>query len=94
MEEKKDSATLEAFLSLVLLLFLRCNPRFPFAHKWGSRAPMKGDPDRHEIKTQKHDTNTQLRGDRTLNTRSLRPSETWDHFPLSLVYNPTTNFQC
>jgi len=33
MKEKKDMATMEAFFSLVLLLFLLCNPRFPFAYK-------------------------------------------------------------
>ena len=45
MKEKKDPATLEAFslsLSLVLLLFLLCNPRFPFAYKRESRAPHEG----------------------------------------------------
>ena len=39
MKEKKDPAILESFLSLVLLLFLRCNPRFPFTYKRGSRVP-------------------------------------------------------
>ena len=52
MKEKKDPATLKAFFSLVLLLFLLCNPRFPFAYKRGSRAPHeRGDMDtraRHE----------------------------------------------
>ena len=56
MKEKKDPATLEAFfslsLSLIFLLFLRCNPRFPLAYKRESRAPHKmGDRDtraRHE----------------------------------------------
>ena len=54
MKKKKDPATLEAFfsLSLVLLLFLLCNPRFPFAYKRGSRAPHeRGDQNigaRHE----------------------------------------------
>ena len=38
MKEKKDPAILEAFFSLVLLLFLLCNPRFPFAYKRRSRA--------------------------------------------------------
>ena len=34
MKEKKDAAALDAFfsLSLVLLIFLRCNLRFPFAY--------------------------------------------------------------
>ena len=40
MKEKKDPAILEAFLSLVPLLFLLCNPCFPFAYKRGSRAPL------------------------------------------------------
>ena len=44
MKEKKDPTILEAFLSLVLLLFLRCNPRFPLAYKWKSRVPHEGDP--------------------------------------------------
>ena len=39
MKEKKAPATLKAFFSLVLLIFLLCNPRFPFAYKRGSRAP-------------------------------------------------------
>ena len=37
MKEKKDPAVLVAFLSLILLLFLRCNPRFPLAYKRESR---------------------------------------------------------
>ena len=45
MKEKKDPAILEAFLSLVLLLFLRYNPRFPLAYKRESRAPHEGDPE-------------------------------------------------
>ena len=46
MKEKKDPATLEAFFSLVLLLFFLYNPRFPFAYKRGSRAPYeRGDLD-------------------------------------------------
>ena len=39
MKEKKDPATLEAFFSLVLVLFLLCNLRFLFAYKRGIRAP-------------------------------------------------------
>ena len=68
MKEKKDPMILEAFLSLVLLLFLRCNSCFSFAYKRGSRAPhergieIRTRPN-HEIKTQEHDTNTWLRGD-------------------------------
>ena len=38
MREKKDPAILEAFLSLVPLMFLLCNPCFSFAYKRGSRA--------------------------------------------------------
>jgi len=45
MKEKKDSTILEAFLSLVLLLFLRYNPRFPLAYKMESRVPHEGDPE-------------------------------------------------
>ena len=42
MKEKKDPATLKAFFSLsILLVFLLYNPRFLFAYKRGSRAPMK-----------------------------------------------------
>ena len=80
MKEKKDPTTLEVFFSLVLLLFLLCNPRFPFAYKKGSRAPHKeGEirtkPD-HEINTQEHNTSTRLSGKRALNTCSLLPPET------------------
>ena len=55
MKEKKDMATMEAFFSLVLLLFLLCNPRFFFAYKRGSRAS-------HEkrIWTQEHTTERQV----------------------------------
>ena len=45
MKEKKDPVILEAFLSLVLLLFLRYNPRFPLAYKRESRALREGDPE-------------------------------------------------
>ena len=45
-KEKKDPATLEVFFSLVLLLLLLYNPRFPFAYKRESRAPHeRGDLD-------------------------------------------------
>ena len=44
-KEKKDSATLEAFFSLVLFLFLLCNPRFSFAYKRGSRVPHEREED-------------------------------------------------
>ena len=46
MKEKKDPTILEAFFSLVLLLFLLCNPLFPFVYKKGSRAPLPGEPNR------------------------------------------------
>ena len=46
MKEKKDPAILETFLSLVLLLFLRYNPRFPLAYKRESKAPHEGEPER------------------------------------------------
>ena len=44
MKEKKDPTILEAFLSLILLLFLRYNPHFLLAYKRESRAPHEGDP--------------------------------------------------
>ena len=50
MKEKKDLVILEAFFSLVLLLFLLCNPRFPFAYKRESRAPHKGGLDTGDLK--------------------------------------------
>ena len=45
--KEKDPMILGAFLSLslVLLLFLRYNPRFPLAYKRESRAPHEGDPE-------------------------------------------------
>ena len=49
MKEKKDPAILEVFFSLVLLLFVRCNPRFPFAYKRGSRAPKLEEKRTYEI---------------------------------------------
>ena len=51
MNEKKDPTTMEAFFSLVLLIFLLCNPRFPFAYKRESRAPHEGGPDPHKSTT-------------------------------------------
>ena len=50
MKEKKDPVTLEAFFSLVLLLFLHCNPRFPVAYKRRSRVLHEGGTDPHETK--------------------------------------------
>ena len=53
MKEKKDPAILEAFLSLVVFLFLCCNPHFPLAYKRESRAPHEADPidpDPHKTK--------------------------------------------
>ena len=58
MKEKKDPATLEAFFSLVLLIFLLCNPRFPFAYKRGTRPPYRGS--NNKLETLEHDTSTQL----------------------------------
>jgi len=93
MKEKKDPAILEAFISLVLLLFLRCNRCFPFACKRGSRAPhergiqIRTRPN-HEIKAQEHDTSIWLSSDQALSTHSLLSSKTWDYFPLSRVCNP------
>ena len=83
--KKKDLAILEAFfsLSLVLLLFLRYNPCFPFAYKRGSRMPHEGG-----ILIQEHDTSTRLSDKRALSTHSFLPPETWDPFPLSPVCNP------
>ena len=43
MKEKKDPTILEAFLSLVLLLFFHYNPRFSLAYKRENRAPYEGD---------------------------------------------------
>ena len=86
MKEKKDPATLEAFFSLSFFyFFLVCNPRFPFAYKRGSRAPLLGGIK----KTQKHDTSTWLSSNRALSTYSLLPPETWDPFTLSPVCKPS-----
>ena len=63
----------------------QCNPRFSFAYKRGGGDLHK---ENHEIKTQEHDTNTRPSSDRALNTRSLFPLETWDHFPLSSACTP------
>ena len=49
MKKKKDQVILDTFFSLVLLLFLRCNPRFPFAYKRGSRAPKLEEKRTYEI---------------------------------------------
>ena len=49
MKEEKDPAILEAFLSLVLLLFLCYNPCFPFAYKRESKVPLPRGSDQ-EIK--------------------------------------------
>ena len=89
MKEKKDLATLEAFFSLVILLFLHSNPCFSYAYKRKSRAPHDGDPD--EIKTKAHDTSTWLSGKRALSTRSLLPPETWDPLLSRLFITPTAN---
>ena len=45
MKEKNDPATLKAFFSLVLLIFLICNPRFSLAYKRESRTPHEEDPE-------------------------------------------------
>ena len=42
MKEKEGPTALEVFFSLVLLLFLLCNPRFPIVYKRGSRTPYGG----------------------------------------------------
>ena len=69
MMEKKDPVILEAFLSLVLLLFLRCNPRFLLAYKRESRAPMKGiEADPYE--TEPLDKNIRARHKHTAEQRS------------------------
>ena len=93
--KEKDLAILEAFLSLILFLFLRCNPRFPLAYKSESRAPHERDESieirtrsEYEINTQEHDTNTGLSSDRALSIYSLLPPETWDPFHLSPICNP------
>ena len=54
MNEKKDPTTLEAFFSLVLLLFLLCNLRFPFAYKRESRAPHERGDREHKSTTRAH----------------------------------------
>ena len=86
MKEKKDPTTLEAFFSLVLLLFLLCNPCFPFAYKRGSRAPLSGGE-----KTQEHDMSTQLGGKRALSTRSLIPQRLGILSLCRLFVTPTAN---
>jgi len=55
MKEKKDPAILEAFFSLVFLLFLRCNPRFPFAYKRRSRVPHAKGGSEHKSTIRAHD---------------------------------------
>ena len=82
MKEKKDPATLKAFFSLVLLIFLLFNPRFPFAYKRGSRTPHERG---RELKTRQRDTSTRLSGKRALSTRSLLPPKTWDHLSLACL---------
>jgi len=59
MKEKKDPVILKAFLSLVLLLFLHCNPRFPLAYKRESRTPHEGDLDPHKTKPRDKNTRAQ-----------------------------------
>ena len=66
MKENKNPAILEAFLSLVLLIFLCCNQRFPLANKRKSRAPHEGDPEpidpsRSDIDPHKSTTRTHNR---------------------------------
>ena len=60
---------LDAFLYLVLLLFLRYNPRFPLAYKRESRAPHEGVPNRstHQDPIQ---IRTRARHERTAEQRS------------------------
>ena len=90
MKEKKDSAILEAFLSLVFLLFLCCNLLFPLAYKRESRAPHERDrPIKIRLRyAQEPDTNARLSSDRALSICSLLPPKTWDPFPLSLICTP------
>ena len=76
---KEDPAILETFLSLVLLLFLRYNPRFPLAYKRESRVSHEGDSIPIEITSNRseHNTNTRLSSNRALdNNRSFFPLET------------------
>ena len=79
VKEKKDAAALEAFFSLVFLLFslwsLSVICAFPFAYKRGSRTPH----DRHEH-TVDELNKTPL--------HSIFSPKTWKLFPLSPVYNP------
>ena len=63
MKEKKDPTILEAFLSLVLLIFLHYNTRFPLAYKRENRAPHEGDakpidPSRSDTDPRKSTTRT------------------------------------
>ena len=100
MKEKKDPAILEAFLSLVLLLFLCYNPRFPLAYKRESRAPHEGDPgpidpSRFDIDPHKSTTRTHNRAAIKLSV----PTHSF-HQRLGIIFlsrsfvTPTTNFQC
>ena len=51
MKEKKDPTILEAFLYLILLFFLRCNPRFSFAYERESKAPHGGQNESEDKRT-------------------------------------------
>ena len=95
MKEKKDPVILEAFFSLSFFSFSSVVTRaFPWPIKGKAGRPLKGadritlNRSEHEINTQEHGTNTWPSSDRALSTRSLLSLETWDPFPLSLVYNP------
>ena len=91
MKEKKDPGDPGSLpLSLVLLLFLFCNPRFPFVYKRGSRAPHGGGEE-----TQ--DQNTRARHEHTIELSAPVHSfhQRLGTISLSRLFvTPTTNFQC
>ena len=100
MKEKKDSTILEAFLSLVLLLFLRYNPRFPLAYKRESKAPHEGDPEsidpsRSDTDPHKSMTQTHSRAAIELSAPTHSFHQRLGIISLSSSFvTYTTNFQC
>ena len=95
MKEKKDPTILEAFLSLVLLIFLRYNLRFPLTYKRESRAPHEGDRiDSSQIRTNpSNPEHTVEQQPSSLSTRLLLSSETWGMSLSRPFVTPTTNFR-
>ena len=100
MKEKKDSAILEAFLSLILLLFLRYNPRFPLTYKRKSREPHEGDPE--PIDPSRSDTDPHKSTTRTHSRAAIELSAPTHSFHQRLgiislsrpFVTPTINFRC